>query len=188
MKKILILCTAAFTAMLFAACGGESEKKTDASVSRPERTEPKIVAMPTIDFSDSVKVGSHSIVYSLHREADDSLAIVKDEEGYEFYDNYYLLNIKKDGAQFFRRRFTKASFNAYIDEGFRKYGVLDGFRFLEVKDGNICFSASVSYPESDMVTPLMLSIAPDGSYSVEQMHILDVEEEMSDTIYLKSKE
>ena len=123
--------------------------------------------MKEYNLTDSVTLGSHLYVYTIHRQADDSLKVVVDENGDKFVDNYYDLTILKDGGNFFRRLFTKASFASQLDDNFRKNGILDGFRFMSAKEGKLTFGVCVSFPESDMLTPFVLTIGPDASFTLE---------------------
>ena len=133
--------------------------------------------MKDYDLTDSVTLGSHLYVYTIHRQADDSLKVVVDENGDKFVDNYYDLTIVRDGANFFRRRFTKLSFGSQLDESFRKNGILDGFRYMSAKEGKLTFGVCVSYPESDMSEPFLLTVGPDGSFTLEPDMAPDIEEE-----------
>lgn len=135
--------------------------------------------MKEYNLKDSITLGSHLFVYSIHREADDSLKVVVDENGEKFVDNYYDLTIFKDGKEFFRRHFTKLSFASQLDESFRKNGILDGFRFISAKEGKLTFGICVSFPESDMSEPFVLTIGPDGSFTLEPDTAPDIEEDTS---------
>lgn len=133
--------------------------------------------MNDYNYTDSVKCGNHLFVYYIHREADDSLKAVVDENGDKFIDNYYDLTILRDGANFFRHRFTKLSFGSQLDESFRKNGILDGFRFMSAEEGKLTFGVCVSFPESDMSEPFVLTIGPDGSSKLELDTTPDIVEE-----------
>ena len=133
--------------------------------------------MKEYNLTDSVTLGSHLYVYTIHRQADDSLKVVVDENGDKFVDNYYDLTILKDGGNFFCRRFTKASFASQLDDNFRKNGILDGFRFMSAKEGKLTFGVCVSFPESDMLTPFVLTIGPDASFTLEPDTAPDMEED-----------
>lgn len=163
-------------ASVFCSCvenKGQNDGK-DSATAEQQATEHR---MKEYNLTDSVTLGSHLFVYTIHREADDSLKVVVDENGDKFVDNYYDLTILRDGGNFFRRRFTKASFASQLDDNFRKNGILDGFRFMSAKEGKLTFGVCVSFPESDMLTPFVLTIGPDGSYTLEPDTAPDIEEE-----------
>lgn len=171
--KLLYL---SIVALAFCACNDKSGQKEGQSTANTERQASEH-RMKDYDLTDSVTLGSHLYVYTIHRQADDSLKVVVDENGDKFVDNYYDLTIVRDGANFFRRRFTKLSFGSQLDESFRKNGILDGFRYMSAKEGKLTFGVCVSYPESDMSEPFLLTVGPDGSFTLEPDMAPDIEEE-----------
>ena len=64
---------------------------------------------------------------SVVRRPDDSLPIVKNEQGEKFVDNSITLRITCGGKQIVDRVFTKESFASLVDAGFMKYAILEGF-------------------------------------------------------------
>ena len=163
---------------LLCSCGPE-KGQNDGQTSTATEQQASEHRMKDYDLTDSVTLGSHLYVYTIHREADDSLKAVVDENGDKFVDNYYELTILRDGTNFFRRRFTKISFGSQLDESFRKNGILDGFRFMSAKEGKLTFGVCVSFPESDMSEPFVLTIGPDGSFTLEPDTAPDIEEDTS---------
>ena len=136
-------------ASVFCSCvenKGQNDGK-DSATAEQQATEHR---MKEYNLTDSVTLGSHLFVYTIHREADDSLKVVVDENGDKFVDNYYDLTMN---------------------------GILDGFRFMSAKEGKLTFGVCVSFPESDMLTPFVLTIGPDGSYTLEPDTAPDIEEE-----------
>lgn len=175
MKKLFYLC---LFFPVFCSCVNNTEKKDGQNLITTEQLAVEH-RMKNYDLTDSVTMGNHLFVYSIHREADDSLKVVIDENGDKFVDNFYDLTIKRDGAGFFRRRFTKLSFGSQLDETFRKNGILDGFRFISAKEGKLTFGVCVSFPESDMSEPFLLTIGPDASFTLEPDTTPDIEEDTS---------
>ena len=163
-----------------AACQQPKEsKETETEVVEAKESGP--IRMPEYDYSDSVRMGSHKLAYSLHREADDSLAMVKDEIGDTYVDNFYMLSVVCDGQKVFEKRFTKENFASRLEEDFKKNGILDGFRFIEAKDGKAVFGACVSYPESDMLSPFIVTVdISSGTSTIDKDNVLDVEESDTD--------
>ena len=172
-RKLLYLC---LFVPAICSCVDKAGRKDaqDASTTEQQTAEHR---MKDYNLTDSVTLGSHLYVYTIHREADDSLKAVVDENGDKYVDNYYDLTVLRDGANFFRRRFTKLSFGSQLDETFRKNGILDGFRFMSAKEGKLTFGVCVSFPESDMSEPFVLTIGPDGSFTLEPDTAPDIEEE-----------
>ena len=60
------------------------------------------------------------------RQPCDTLPMVKDETGQKFVDNLFQMTVTRtDGSVFFDRKFTKNSFNKYINEDYRNTGILE---------------------------------------------------------------
>ena len=174
-KRLLYIC---LLASVLCSCN-EKKGSADEQATTSAEQQASVHRMKDYDLTDSVTLGSHLFVYSIHREADDSLKVVVDENGDKYVDNYYDLTILRDGAKFFSRRFTKLSFGSQLDDSFRKNGILDGFRFMSAKEGKLTFGVCVSFPESDMSEPFVLTIGPDGSFTLEPDTAPDIEEDTS---------
>ena len=94
------------------------------------------------------------------RTACDSLAMVKDELGQQFVDNRIVLKvIRSDGSIFCTKTFTKAAFNASLDDDYRKTGILEGFVFDRAEGNQLFFAASVSHPQTDEYIPLVVTLS-----------------------------
>jgi hypothetical protein len=105
----------------------------------------------------------------IQRQADENLAMVKDESGTKFVDNSVKLVVKRsDGTVAISKTFTKSSFNSHLDATFRKSGILEGFVFSEVDGSLLEFAASVSLPQSDEYIPLEVKIDNFGNVTVSR--------------------
>lgn len=162
-KSHLILLFTCSIAFLF-SCG--PQKKGTEQTTPPEPDPNEIRSLPDYAYTDSLTQGSHKIVFSITSAADSSLKVVEDEDGIKFMDNRFRLEIKKDGAKLFDRSFSKADFKSHLPNDFQKYGIMDGMRFHHAEEGKLFFSTCVSFPDSDMSCPFILTIGPDGSYSI----------------------
>jgi len=150
--------------LLMASCGTK-DKETQAPPQQEQNTE-EVRSLTNYNYTDSLMQGSHKVVYTITRQPDDDLPIVVDEDGLKYKDNRYTLVVLKDGKTLFNKSFTKADFKAMLDKDFQKYAIMDGLRFDRAEDGKLLFNTSVSYPESDMSAPFILTIGPDGSHSI----------------------
>ena len=112
----------------------------------------------------------------------DSLPMVKDENGQPYIDNRVKVRIvRADGSAIFERTFTKASFALYVDEAFRKSGILAGIRFDEVEKAGMKFSVVIALPDAidDVFVPLEMVIDAQGGINItrdDDMDMLDYEE------------
>lgn len=68
------------------------------------------------------------------REPDDSLPLVKVDENTKYYDNKITVRIiRSDGSEFFKRSFTKAAFEKYLDSHTKASGGLLGIVYVKLK-------------------------------------------------------
>ena len=163
----------------FSACTGK-EKKTEGWVA-PEH-EVVTRQMPKLQLTDSVKSSGHLYVYSILRTPCDSLDKVKDDMDDLYLDNTIRLTLRRDGAVFFDRTFTKATFAGSIDKAFYHNAILDGIRFLRAEEGQgLVFSFAVSYPDSDMSVPFIMTISEQGTFYFVKDENLDHDED--DPVY-----
>ena len=175
MKRYFTLYFLSIAVVILAACGSKSEKK-DTWVA-PEH-EVVTRQMPELELTDSVKSSGHLYVYSILRTPCDSLDKVKDDMDDLYLDNTIRLTLRRDGAVYFDRTFTKATFAQSIDRGFYANAILDGIRFLSAETGQgLVFSFAVSYPDSDMSVPFIMTITDQGTYSFVKDENLDHEED-----------
>ena len=176
MKQVWIFTVLAAMLLGLSACG--NKKKSENIIAERMITVVPQAPIRMQDFSDERDVQWIGKQYhvSIHRHANDSLPKVKDEMGDTYLDNFYQLIIERDNATFFERRFVKADLRPYLARDFQRNGIIDGFRFISAAEGRLQFGLCISYPESDMSAPFILTIGPDASFSIEADDVMDVEE------------
>ena len=165
-KHIFILLPAAIALVLVASCNPKGKTTTEAET-QTEETADAVHSLPDYNYTDSLMQGSHKVIYAITSHPDDSLAVIVDEDGVKYKDNRFWLTITKDGKTLFSRSFTKADFRSQLPQEFRTFGIMDGLRFDRAEEGKLYFNTCVSYPDSDMSCPFILTIGPDGSYTIE---------------------
>lgn len=164
----------AVSALVLTGCGNKNTKK-DVWVA-PEH-EVVTRQMPDLELTDSLRQGNHQYVYEILRTPCDSLGKVKDDMGDFYLDNTIRLTLRRDGILFFDKTFTKATFAQSIDKDFYANAILDGVRFLRAEPGQgLIFSFAVSYPDSDMSVPFLMTITDAGSFTFVKDENLDREE------------
>ena len=172
MKYYIVIATSAL--LLFASCGN---KKTETQeTAQTEQSADEVHSLNDYAYTDTLMQGSHKVVYTITSQPDDELPVVVDEDGVKYKDNRYKLLIVKDGRTLFDRSFTKTDFKSMLSNDFQKYGIMDGLRFNRAEEGKLYFSTCVSYPDSDMSCPFILTIGPDGSYTITPDTSLDDED------------
>lgn len=175
MKTKALLTISVLVMLMLASCNGNKSNNTDAWVA--ENHEPVLRQLPDYYLEDSATVGGHLYTYEITREPSDSLPRVQDDMGDLYADNIICLTLRRDGNMYFKKRFTKATFASSIEENFYKNAILDGIRFIRGEAGQgLTFSFAVSYPDSDMSMPFLLTVTDGGSFSFVKNDNLDMME------------
>lgn len=161
--------------MMLGAC---KEKKTsdDIIVSRQEQPKPKApISMQEYTQNTDVEWLGTTYHVTITRTPVDSLPMVKDEIGQKFVDNRILLTIlRKDSTVFYRKSFSKVSFNSSLDDDYRQNGILEAMIFEKVGKGGLEFAVSVGRPQSeDEFIPLLLTIDRDGGVVIRRDNEID---------------
>ena len=173
MKKIQLL-AALLMAVLAISCGKKKESK-DIIVPTAEVVKPKApISMQPYSQQQEVAWLDKSYQVFIDRVADDSLRMVQDETGQKFVDNRITLRvIRADGSVFFKKVFTKATFDAQLDDDYRQTGILEGLVFDKVDGNNLVFAGSVSHPQTDEYIPLVVTVSNFGNVTIKRDDQMD---------------
>ena len=187
MKQMLLYTLLAAVIMTMGAC---KEKKQMPDVLITDKYEPKKlqapIRMPENNQVNTVNWQGHPYQVEIRRVADDSLAMLKDDNGQEYVDNRIDLTIKRqDGSVFFSQIFTKSSFVACLEEPFRGSGQLTSIRFDSVDNSAIEFTVVIGLPDAvdDLFVPLEMTVDRQGFVKIEQdndMDMLDYDVDVDD--------
>ncbi|MBO7045219.1 MAG: DUF4738 domain-containing protein [Prevotella sp.] len=173
MKRIQMLWLAVL-AMMVIGCG---DKKKSDDIIAPKAEQPKLQApirMQDYAQTTNIKWLDKNYQVEIRRVPDDSLRMVKDETGQKFVDNRISLRIlRADGSVFFSRSFTKAAFDAYLDNDYRQTGILEGLVFDKVEGANLFFAASVCHPQTDEYIPMIVSVSSLGDIGIRRDSEMD---------------
>lgn len=169
MKKYLYGVVLAGLTLGLTACG--NKKKSDDIIA------PKVVkAKPSApvkmqeytDERDVKWVEGRSYHIVVNRQPCDSLPMVKDETDQKYVDNVFTLIVSRsDGSIFYSNKFTKSSFSQYINEDYRRTGILEGIVFDKPDGDWLVFAASVGHPQTDEYIPLVVKLSRMGVLQVE---------------------
>ena len=164
-KKIIIALIA--VPVLLSSCGKKQQHDdiivTDTEVPKPQAP---IRMQDYHDVKDISWLGKQYQV-DITRTACDSLTMVKDELGQQFVDNRITLKIiRADGSVFCQKTFSKAAFEKYLDDDYRKTGILEGFVFDKVDGSQLMFAASVCHPQTDEYIPMVVSVSNFGEVGI----------------------
>ena len=173
MNRIAAIALSAL-ALLVVSCK-EKKQTDDIIVSKVEVAKPQApVRMQNSSDSKQVPWLGKTYTVELNRVPDDSLRMVKNESGQQFVDNRITLRIiRADGSVFFRRVFFKNSFDAQLDDVFRKNGILEGLVFDKVQGNILEFAGSVCLPQTDEYIPLLVKVDNFGHVSISRDDNLD---------------
>ena len=173
MKKIQLL-AALLMAVIAISCGKKKESK-DIIVPSVEVVKPKApISMQPYNQQQEVKWLDKSYQVFIDRVADDSLRMVQDETGQKFVDNRITLRVvRADGSVFFKKVFTKATFDAQLDDDYRQTGILEGLVFDKVDGNNLVFAGSVSHPQTDEYIPLVVTVSNFGNVTIKRDDQMD---------------
>jgi len=174
MRATLIILAVAMAALSLEGC---KEKRDNGDIITQKVVKKKPagpMAMQKYTQRKDIDWNGSNMVCEIRREPDDSLQMVTDETGQKHIDNRITLTISRsDGSVFFKKTFTKASFDSYIDDDYRKTGILEGLVFDKVDGSRLRFAASVSHPQTDEYIPLVVDISRQGTIAVARDTQLD---------------
>jgi len=174
-NKNYIMLTAVAALTLLAGCK-EKKQSVDiiaTKVEAPKPTAPKRM-QPYNDERDVQWLGkTYSVAIS--RTPSDSLPMVSDENGQKYVDNVIRLTVRRaDGSVAISKTFLKTTFDSYLDDNYRRTGILEGFVFDEVDGSSLEFAASVSMPQSDdEYIPLDVKVDNYGNVTIKRDSQMD---------------
>ena len=108
--------------MLFiaGACTSKEEKQVEGYHEFQENgVAQEIHRMKDYRYSDTVRWKGRLYTYEVVRRADDSLAVVTDDDGNRYADNFVKLTLRCGEETVFAKRFTKATFASWLDASFK---------------------------------------------------------------------
>lgn len=161
MKNIVYILVCA-SVIFFTACSSQDKNKKDGTqvlmqdsteIAGPQR-------MQVSDVKTSFTYKGKEYQSSVVRRPDESLPIVKNEQGEKFVDNRITLHITCGGKQ-------------VVDAKFMKYSILEGLVYDKTTPQGIIYAASVCYPQSDLYVPIRLTITADGKISMAKEELME---------------
>ncbi|MBQ7683814.1 MAG: DUF4738 domain-containing protein, partial [Bacteroidaceae bacterium] len=138
------------------------------------------IALPADSQTVDVQWKGSPYVVRIVRTPVDSL-LVTDDGGQEYYDNAVRLSVKRqDGSVLFSKTFTKNTFASYVQNPFRRMGVLGGIQFDEVSGQNLKFSVVIGLPDAldDVYVPLEMTIDSQGGLGIRQTDDMNLRDDI----------
>ena len=179
MTKSLFMVIATGVLLSLVACS-EKKKSTDIITQRVETVKPQGPERMQ-EYNDSRDVAWIGKQYkvNVHRQPGDSLPMVKDETGQKYVDNIISVSVMRaDGSKFYSHQFTKADFLQYLDDDYRKTGILEGLVFDKVDGDWLDFAASVCHPHTDEYIPLVVRLSRMGELTIQRDTQMDTNSDM----------
>lgn len=181
MKRMTLQLAVMGMAVLMTACGNKRQSD-DIITEKVER--PKIEApIRQADYNKSHQIQwiGNSYKVEIHRQPCDSLPMVTDELGQKFVDNEVVVTVTRaDGEVFFTRSFTKANFDACLDNDYRHTGILDGLVYDKVYGSDLEFAGSISHPQTDEYIPVRVILSSTGNVTIKRDVETDVNEDVEE--------
>lgn len=174
MKRFFQIMVLAVVAVNLTGC--KEQKKSDVIITKKVETPKPQAPIRMQDYTQTKDVQwlGKSYQIEVKRVADDSLRMVKDESGQKFVDNRISLRVlRSDGSVFFSSGFTKAAFESFLNDDYRRTGILEGFVFDKVEGSNLFFAASVCHPQTDEYIPLVVTLSSQGEIGIRLDNNLD---------------
>lgn len=179
MKKIHLFALM-LTGLLIASCGGK-KKTEDIIVPKQEVKKPSgPIRMQEYKQTKDIEWLNKNYQVEIIRQADDSLRMVKDEDGQKFVDNRVFLRVyRSDGSVFYKGQFTKSAFDHLLNDDYRQTGIFEGFVFDRVEGTKLFFAASVCHPQTDEYMPFVVTLSNMGQITVSPDSELDTSGSMA---------
>lgn len=169
--NLCLIAAAGICMMMLGSC--KEKKKTDDIITTKYVPKQLVdpIRMTAETLHDTVQWKGGRYLIDIQRTPADSLAMVSDEDGQKYVDNYITLAIRQPGGGvFFKKTLSKAAFMSYLDEVFRKNGILSSIRFSQIEGGKMVFSAVVALPDAvdDLFMPMKMYVDSQGNVSIER--------------------
>ena len=166
LQKLILVASAG---ILLVACG-QKKQTQDIIVPKEEVKAPQgPIRMQDYKQTNDIQWLGKPYQVEITRIPDDSLRMVTDEDGQKFVDNRITLRILRgDGSTFYKGGFTKAAFENYLDDDYRKTGILEGFVFDKIEGAQLIFAASVCHPQTDEYIPLVVTVSSLGEVGIRR--------------------
>ena len=163
---------------LLAGCGNKSEQAPASSIDTTTTTDTAATPVPDgadapWSFQTEEHAGGHKYNIDIRREADNTLPTLADDTGNPCLDNYVQIDIRRDDAPMFSRRFTKEAFLDLLSADDRKHCALQGIAFDRIEGENLIFGAQLGKPGSDSGPIFILTITPSGMVDIVKDYTQD---------------
>ncbi|AVM53905.1 DUF4738 domain-containing protein [Bacteroides zoogleoformans] len=173
--KNIVYALACASVLSLAACSSQNKHKKE-NVQTLQQDSIEVFApqrMQVSDIKTAFTYKGKEYQSSVLRHPDETLPIVKNEQGEKFVDNRITLRISCEGKLLVDKVFTKESFASLIDAEFIRNSILEGLVYDRTTPEGMIYAASVCYPQSDLYIPIRLLITTGGKISMTKEELME---------------
>lgn len=178
--KLAVACLVALSAFMMTGCKKTPDTKPVERVVEEVDEETGIIELRALHKCDTLNIDGHSYIYTYDFGRNDSLPVVRNPQGLDYYDNDVHLTVTRDGESLVDKTYTQLSLRDQTPEAFHKHSALVGFTFNYAKADDhsaLHFIITVGDPDetADMVYPMELKVNFDGSVEINKASNLETE-------------
>jgi hypothetical protein len=177
--KTLKISVAALLTLMTMGCNNNPQKPTEQPTKLESSVETGIQALRDYTLQDTITIGGRLYNYTCALTHDESQPSLINPQGTEYYESQVSIAIRRDSTNVFKKVFHKNNLREYIPAQFLKTSTMVGVNYnFNKRDEDrsaFYFIITVGDPDvtSDMVYPLELKVATDGSYSLKKAENLE---------------
>lgn len=179
--KALKIFSFSFLILCLASCGDKQQPQIAERVVEDVNPETGVISLRDYTFSDTITIGGKLYDYTYSLEHVDSMPVLINPQGLEYTESRVKISIKQGDAAVFSKVFYKNNFQDFVPSDFLKTSTMVGVNYnftkREEDRSAFYFIVTVGDPDetSDMVCPLELKVATDGTFSIKHAENLETE-------------
>lgn len=181
MKTTKFIAFALF-AITLSSCGNKVKESQKADERMVEEVDSAtgVIRLTSYAYNDTIHIDDKTYSYDFAFSSVDSLPVITNSQGVQYYDNEVKLTIKRDSTIIYSHTFRKHDFNDIVPSDFLKASSLVGFNYNVIKRDDrsaLYFIAMVGDPDesAEITYPVEIKISTGGAMSME--HAKDLETE-----------
>lgn len=186
MKTSTIIAFSLF-AMTFASCGNKTKEAQPVEEQIVEIVDSVtgIIRLKDYSSTDSVTVNDKTYKYTFAFMPVDSLPIITNSQGAQYYDNEVKLTVTSEGTTVYSHTFRKGDFNGIAPSDLMKTSSLVGFNYNYLKHDDhsaLYFIATIGDPDisSEISYPIEIKVTAGGTMTMEKAQGFETEPLHSD--------
>ena len=181
MRILKMAALSLLTTLAMTSCKNEPKPPVEERIVEDVDPATGIISLRDYTLSDTITVGGKLYHYTYTLEHVDSMPVVINPQGLEYHESRVRIAIQNADKEIFNKTFYKKNFHDQVPAEFLKTSTMVGVNYNFTKRDEdrsaFFFIVTVGDPDetSDMVYPLELKVATDGSYSLKKAENLETE-------------